>query len=340
MESRHTQNELSYEMDNFGLVFSTLNNQYDQQTALDMMRKYCLQTTNENMQRIGLEFLYLNGYFADLKRLININLSLSNPRNRAWASVYQLNVHRREYGWNVEILKRLRQIKIDDPDLKCVIEFTRASVHFDMKQFGKVGNFLEMQPRLFNNVQDSFMLACFQIRFSQYLFMYHWSRNELIMARKYAFRALTQTFSEPTKAAIHTNLGLTYTFDTYQQGMYHFQEALKLARKHRAQQTIDAIKTYNIPFLSAHFGKPEGITTTDSSEQAHLEIAKGNVAQAIAILENLSMDSPYNLYYMGLAKQDKDLLMQSYNYFIEKQRDLFFARLPLRAMQRLFNDFV
>ncbi|MDY0394211.1 AimR family lysis-lysogeny pheromone receptor [Virgibacillus halophilus] len=195
-----------------------------------------------------------------------------------------------------------------------------------------------MQPRLFSNVKDVFLLSCFHNRLNQYLFMYHWSRNELIIARKYAFRALTQTSSDLIKASIHINLGLTYTFDTYQQGMYHLNAALSLAEGIGAKKVIDTIKIHNIPFLSAHFGETEGIETVDQSEQAHLEIARGNISKAIAILENSPLSNPFDLYYMGLAKRDKDLLTASYNHFIEKQGDLFFARLPLNAMKKLFGE--
>lgn len=329
---------LSAQTDDFFQKLSSLQAEYDQRTALDMMCRYCLQSDSAYTQRIGLEFLYANSYFSELQQLINMNKAHTNPANREWGRVYQVAIDRNENGSRIEMLHQLRQIKTKDPELKCVIEFTKAFLYLDMNQIGQVGNFLDMQPRLFSNVKDVYLLSCFHNRLHQYLFMYHWSRNELIIARKYAFQALTQTNSDFIKASIHINLGLTYTFDTYQQGMYHLNEAIRLAKESGAENMINAIKIYNIPFLSAHFGETEGIETVDSSEQAHLEIARGNLDKAIAILEKLPLSNPFDLYYMGLAKQNKDLLTASYNYFIEKQGDLFFARLPLNAMKKLFGE--
>src|SRR5699024_12003398 len=104
-----------------------------------------------------------------------------------------------------------------------------------------------------------------------------------------------ETISVLTKASLHMNLGFTYTFDTYAQGFYHFKVALKLANTYQLEQVKRSIQQKNIPFFSAHFGHDEGIETDDRSEQAHLEIAKGNRSKAITILEQMPLDSPFKI---------------------------------------------
>jgi hypothetical protein len=117
--------------------------------------------------------------------------------------------------------------------------------------------------------------------------------------------------------------------------MQNLQQALQIAKKHDLTNVIRLVEQNTIPFLSAHYNKPEGITTVDQSEQAHLEIAKGNNEKAIKILRELPHDSPFVMYYLGKAKQDKDLLLQSYSYFIEKRSDYFFSRLPLNILKNM-----
>src|SRR5699024_10384020 len=167
------------------------------------------------------------------------------------------------------------------------------------------------------------------------LFIYYLVRNEVIIARKYAFRVLTQTNNPETEISLHMALGLSYIFDTYFQAMYHYTEALKIAKKENLDKIVETIEQQNIPFISAHFNKVKGVTSTDKSEQAHIEIAKGNYAKAEAILSEIETNSPFRMYYVGMAKRDKTILLQSYNQFIEKRSDYFFSRLPLNALQKM-----
>ncbi|SHG84976.1 AimR family lysis-lysogeny pheromone receptor [Ornithinibacillus halophilus] len=319
-----------------GQVLLILSQEHGTQVATELTRKFCLQSTSDEIQRVGLEFLYINGFYDDLYELIDKNMESLNPRNRVWAKVYKIMIYNKLVGNSFEELREeLKAIKAPDPELKCLIEITIMDTYYNQREFGKVGNLIDKQFMLFDAINDEYLLSCFNQRFYQRLFIYYWKRNELIIARKYAFRALNQTTNPSTKANLHTNLGLTYSFDTYYQGMYHLKEALRIAQKHNLKRRIISIEKYNIPFLSAHFKKVRGIHSDDISEQAHIEIAKGNPDKAIQLLEGISLDSPFKMYYMGLAKQDENLLFQSYNDFIEKRRDYFFSRLPLNALKNL-----
>lgn len=315
-----------------------LRQDHDEKTVKQLVRQFCLETTSDDIRKKGMEFLYMNGYYDDLQRLVIKNKSSVNPSNRKWAEVYQLTLDRkrRRYSGN-EILKHAIDMQTDEPELKSLLEFIKLAVFYGRNEYGKLGNILEKQQYLFEKIHDNFLLEFFQDRLNRHLFVYYLVRNEVIMARKYAFRMLTRTTDPKTIINLHMGLGLSYMYDTYYQGMYHLREGLKLAREQNLHRSAEIIEQQNIPFLSAHFKKVEGIRTTDKSEQAHIEIAKRNFAKAEAILSELEINTPFRMYYLGLAKQDKSLLLQSYNQFIVKRSDYFFSRLPLNALQKM-ND--
>lgn len=319
-----------------GQVILLLSQEHEEQKVLELTRKFCLQSSSKEIQKKGMEFLYINGYFEDLKILIAKNSLSNDASNQTWAEVYQIMLERRmnESSSMGKMRARLKEIKTSDPELRCLIEITIIDTYFYQMDFGKIGNFLEKQYELFEPIQDNFMLSCLNLRLYQKLFFYYWKRNELIIARKYAFRALNQTNSSPTKIGLHMNLGLSYTFDTYYQGMYHMKEAFKIAKQNNLTGYVRQIENFSIPFLAAHFRKPNGIITDDISEQAHLEIAKGNNEKAITLLEDIYTTSPFKMYYMGLAKQDKNILSEACRMFVERS-DYFFSRLPMTAMQNL-----
>ncbi|WP_244513620.1 AimR family lysis-lysogeny pheromone receptor [Oceanobacillus limi] len=319
-----------------GQVILLLSHEHNDEVAIELTRKYCLQSTNNEIQKKGLEFLYINGFYDDLKELIKLNEGSEHYSNRLWAKVYQIVLARRTRSYPLEQMRReLQDIKTDDPELRCLIEFTIVDTYYSQLEFGQIGNLLSKQQALFDAIHDQFMLSAFNLRLYQKLFIYYWKKNELIMARKYAFRAINQTTNPITKLNMHVNLALTYTFDTYYQGMYHLKEALKIAKKHNYSKKVYGIENHNIPFLSANFNKVDGISSEDPTEQAHIEIAKGNYDKATEILQDVELNSPFKLYYMGLATQDRNMLTESYKLFIEKRNDYFFSRLPLNALKEM-----
>ncbi|ASN06053.1 AimR family lysis-lysogeny pheromone receptor [Virgibacillus necropolis] len=317
-------------------VISKLSTLHNEQTVLQLVRNLCLQTRKNEIMKKGMEFLYMSGFYEDLELLIDKNKKSKIKSNNQWAELYKLMMDRKLRRLTpLEILHRVKSLRSDEPEIICLIELVKISNHYDMHEFGRLGNFLDKQQSIFASVSDPFLLSYFNIRLYEVLFSYYWIRNELIIARKYAFRVLNLTQNPRTKAAININLALTYTFDTYQQGIHHLYEAQKISIEHGLMDINYIIQNQNIPFLSAHHGRVEGITTNDPSEQAHLDIAKGNFKKAEDNLLKLPIDSPFQLYYLGLATHDKDLLHQSYNRFIVKRSDHFFSRLPILALQKL-----
>ncbi|MFD1362049.1 AimR family lysis-lysogeny pheromone receptor [Lentibacillus salinarum] len=310
--------------------------EHEEETVQQLVRQYCLETTSDDIRKKGMEFLYMNGFYDDLQQLIDKNKSLSNPSNQKWAEVYQLTLDRKQKRYrDEEILRRIKTMKTEEPELECLLEFIKVTIYYGRFAYGELGNILEKQQQLFDQIRDGYLLKFFRDRLYHNLFVYYLVRNEVIMARKYAFRVLTRIANPKTKISLHINLALSYLFDTYDQGMYHLTEARKIARNEDMPHIVNIIEQHNIPFLSAHFKKVDGVTSTDKSEQAHIEIAKGNYARAEAILQEIEINSPFKLYYLGMAKQDKRILLQSYSYFIEKRSDYFFSRLPLSAVQRM-----
>ena len=317
-------------------LMELLSQNYDKETVTEQMRKYCMQSSSSDIQKKGMEFLYMHGFYDDLEQLIQKNNESAYPSNKKWATVYQAIIDRRLHRVKpIQLIQNLNGIQPEEPELKCLIEFVKATAYYDLKQYSKIGNFLETQQKLFKLIGDNLLKFYFTIRLNQILMSYHMSRNELIIARKYGYRVLNQTSNIRTKISTHIILGLSYTFDTFSQGIYHLNKALQLAKSHDLKNIVHAIEQHNIPFLAAHFNQADTITSTDISEQAHIEISKGNNLKAIEILEGIKLTTPFKLYYMGKAKQDKYLLLKSYNEFIEKRSDYFFGRLPLSELQKM-----
>ncbi|WP_217586425.1 AimR family lysis-lysogeny pheromone receptor [Lentibacillus saliphilus] len=321
------------------MVMFLLTTQHSKGKANELLRQYCLQSPIADVQKKGMEFLYMNGYTDDLQKLIHKNKTSNDRSKQEWSEVYQFMLDRdQQHTYPLKtVMHRLNAIRTSEPELQCLLKFAHISISMDSGDYECVGHLLQQQHELVEKISDRMLMNFFKTRLYTSLFMYYWRRNELIIARKFAFRALNQSTNSRTKIALHVNLGLTYLFDTYEQGMYHMREALKLARTYKHYDLEAIINEQNIPFLAAEFGISDQIQTQDKSEQAHLAMANGHYDKAERILSSVPINTPFRLYYLGVVTQNRQLLLQSYSHFIEKNSDYFFSRLPLRAMQKIHD---
>lgn len=326
------QSELS-----FAALVEILSIEHDSKTVTELVKGYCLRSSSLDIQKKGMEFLYMNGYVTELRILIEKNSKSDHLSNRNWAAVYQTMLDRKmEVYPPHEIISRLERIETNEPELKCLIKIGKVSCYVDMRMFEELGNFLDVYEQWFEQVEDQAILSYLKIRHELIMMFYYFTRNLPILARRYALSLLHNAATCPyIKLVAHTQLGFSYLFESYFEAMNHMQQALKVAMENNYSNATYVLKNQNIPFIAAHFGQVENMKTENKSEQAHIELARGNNRKAIEILSDLPLNSPFELYYMGRAKQDRKLLIESAHHFIEKRSDYFFCRLPLNELNKL-----
>ncbi|WP_112182184.1 MULTISPECIES: AimR family lysis-lysogeny pheromone receptor [Paraliobacillus] len=308
----------------------------DDDTVIKLTSEYCLITTNEVDWRIGMHFLYTNGFYEETQVLIDKNKKSKNQINHKWATVYELVLARRFRTIpHHKILTKLQRIETEDKELQFVMKYTMLSINFDMFDYGSFNFLLDEIQDLLLKLDNHVLISLANINLDQLFFAYYWKSNEAILARKYGFRLLNKMYNKKQKAHLHVNLSLTYIFDDFNSCMYHLNQAKIIAENLQDQRLLNLINNQNNPFICAHFAQTDGVVTNDWSEQAHLEIAKENFLRAQELLIGITEITPFTKYYLGRAYQDRKLLISSYNDFIEKRSDLFFARLPLHAMDKM-----
>ncbi|WP_117168429.1 AimR family lysis-lysogeny pheromone receptor [Paraliobacillus sediminis] len=316
------------------ITVASMENEED--TTIQKTCEYCLITKNEVDWRIGMHFLYTNGFYEETQFLIDKNKKSKNQINHKWAAVYELVLARRFRSIpHHEILKKLQKFKTEDTNLQFIIKQTLLSTNFDMFDYGSFNALLEELQGLLLKLDNHVLISLAHINLDQLFFVYYWKSNEVILARKYGFRLLNKMYNKKQKAHLHVNLSLTYIFDDFNACMYHLNQARLMAEEFQDNRLLNMIRNQNYPFICAHFQQTDNVASPNNSEQAHLEIARGNLIKAQGLLEPVTQVTPFIKYYLGLAHQDRKLLISSYNDFIEKRSDYFFARLPLHALQNL-----
>ncbi|WP_067841430.1 AimR family lysis-lysogeny pheromone receptor [Amphibacillus sediminis] len=300
------------------------------------LRDYFLATRDPYSMCVGLEYLFANDHILELKQLIARNKELPFQLNRDWAFFFELSLAKQDSTLPLEkILEQLKLIKTTDRALKCLIQYLAFSVHIIFSENGLIVNKLDQFEEDVKEVNHIVLLPLLEHRLDIAQFFFHWKSNEMLLARKYGYNALAGTYNRANLANLHNHLCLTYIFDDFDSAIYHLEEAYRIGKELKMKRLLTIINHQNRPFIYAHFNKPEGIITSDISEQAHLAIARGELKLAESLLTKVTKVTPFTKYYLGRARRDSRLLRQSYNDFIEKQGDHFFARLPLNALNTL-----
>ncbi|WP_163539764.1 AimR family lysis-lysogeny pheromone receptor [Gracilibacillus sp. YIM 98692] len=308
---------------------------------VDAMRVACLATKSDESQRVAMEYLYSHGLLKDLQVLIDRNKKSDNFLNRKWAEVYQLFYNRRTFskksakpGSPNQYLQQVQRMKIDNDEhsLQILHDLMHIYCYFDMHQYRYIGTYNDRIKERLLDLNDPLLYKLLQSRLNETLIIYHWKRNELILSRKYGYRLLEETNNLRKKMDVHNILAQGYLFESYDQAINHVHIAIDIAKELENERALFGLTNYTLPFISSYHCKTDGIETTDKAEQAHLSLAKGDVQTCIAILEAFEELTPFQQYYLGLARQDKHLLRRSYQRFIEERDDYFYAKLPLEAL--------
>lgn len=338
-ESQHNRfrpfRESGNEESSLYIVYKAMTAKYDPTRALEFVKEFCLTSTSIDNQKKSLEFLYMSNFFPALDQMIEKNKQSNIVENQQWAQLFAILMRRRrETVDHYEILKQVQKMKPVSEYVEIYQHFTTIYCYHELRQSGKAANHLDRINELMHNLEDPLIITFMQERLEDYYFFYHFQRNELILCRMYGFRLLKKPYNLYKNCLVHRNIALTYLWENYDQCMYHVHEALKIARKHGYTLLEKGIMNHNVPFIAAVHEKYEGITTTDPIEEAHLNIAKGNIKEAVKVLSNIEHPSHYQEYYLGKALGDLTLLMKSYSRFIQKG-DYFGAKLPFMELQKL-----
>ncbi|QHE51056.1 AimR family lysis-lysogeny pheromone receptor [Pontibacillus sp. HMF3514] len=321
-------------------VLQELSKKYDEKTTIFLTKEFCLNCQTYENQRVGMEFLYMNGFREELKTLVNINKDSSNQNNVAWGEVYDFILHRKIMAqYRGEVLSFVDNYETDDEILRCLLIFIKIYGHIDLCEFDVIENYREELTSLLLNIDDTLLRIYFQLRENELLFLFHWMRNEVDIARNYAHNIIDNIFNQEKKCFMHIHLSETYIFEDFDLALEHVNCAREIALDYDLDYYVKAIDNNVIPFISAINGKYQGISTNDIAEQAHLAIAAGDNEKAIKLLKDIEKRTPFQDYYYGLAANDISLLLSSYKRFLNERNDQFFARLPyLELKKRGWNE--
>ncbi len=295
---------------------------------------YCL--THRSMiiedQLASLEFLYMNDYFTELEQLLH-----TSHYSKEVLMMYRVLYNRKKTPLKEKDLKWLIPLKFNHPSLKCLHLFLIVYAYFDTKQYTGLDKYVDDIYSALVQINEPLFHYYMKLRFEELLFQHYWKTNNVLLAKKHAYRYINSGLTPRKLSRMYHNLALCDTFQDYDSAIYNAQSALGIAVNYNLDHSRTALTNHTIPFISAIHKKTKGILTPDPIETAHLAIANHKNKKAVDILSKVHNPTPFQETYLGAATEDPLTLNKAKNRFINDYGDLFFAQLPEHYLKELIT---
>ncbi|MDA2655916.1 AimR family lysis-lysogeny pheromone receptor [Bacillus cereus] len=321
----------------------------DVELRRDLCAKYFTNTKRHLNKKIAMNYLMAHGELELLKRLVDQEMTSANKENREWASLYEL-IYKRYKGHIkgekllLELNKRKKYLKLKSKELEILSEEIEMLSAYDQGNFKLMVNKSDFLMEKLNDIKDPYLRESFFYKIKECAIHGHLTAYELEKLREICEEVIQSipinNRFPVVEATVYGVLGESFMLcdESFDKSLFYLKKALSILEKESSNQ-MEMRRTMianTIEFLKIHHKVDlENIKPLHAAEQAYLEIQKGNNEHAIEILMKLKEEngelSAFQIYYLGLAKNDKELLLKSLDMF-ERLGNIFYAQLPKKSL--------
>ncbi len=310
-----------------------------------MISDYLAFAKPEN-KREAFEYAAFQRQFDSLKKLIESEKNSPTIANKECAKVYDIiytHFKVNEKYEPADFYDDLESCKneITTNEMKILIGILMCQALYQMKEYKRL--FKRITPieikvkKIFNNYKRDSYLA----RIKEGLIVTYMMQNKVDLARVICNDLLEICDKNPAfiiqKANSLYNIGESFLFESYSRAKFHLEQSLLILEKNFSEGDKDIerkkrrIKS-TIIFLKIHHYRDLDTLPDilDDDDQAYLEFKRGNYQASESILLKMKETQGYlnefQTLFLGLARNDRELIEISHRMFIEK-KSFFYANL-------------
>jgi transcriptional regulator with XRE-family HTH domain len=337
----------------FVKLISCICNDYTQfEELIWKFLKASQKTKNKNNKleivREGLEWSLHNGNMQLLDYFINEDFKLTD--NGELGKIYSL-LAKRDKGLfrSLEFYEELEKLKLygyKRGESAILLRIATIYALFESQSFNLFFYEAEKTIDLIKQIKNKYLKKAYMMRVKVALAIAHMVRNEIDKCRKICEEIMGDQLAEHFPLlvnSIHLVMAQITAFTDYQASLEYLKKALELfensrfqesakKRRLRIEATYDFVKIVNNDF--------QGLFLTDQVEYAHFLAAQEEQEcrqKAIEILMQLEKEnghlSPFQLYYLALAKRDDQLMKQAEEEFLVSG-NRYYSQLPRRYLMK------
>ncbi|MEC3159345.1 AimR family lysis-lysogeny pheromone receptor [Bacillus thuringiensis] len=318
---------------------------YEINARREFCRKYSKVLKRPANKKVAMYYLLSHGELDILSELI---IKEKNTKNCEWAIVCEL-LYLRYSG-------KLSGDKLLDKFDEATSEFTNKTlemealcgivmlhVKYDQENYKEMNKLSDELIEKVKGIEDKYLRDFLEFKIQEVIVYGLLTCAEIDKMRKYCYKILNDINSEKFfpvfRVTAYGVLGQSYIFTDFKKALFYLEEAIKLidkgpglqltARKNLFLNTIDFLKIYWKVDLNS-------INPIVKSEEAFLEIQKGNNERALEILMEILKEKgyldAYETFYLALAKGNDKKILSDALYLFEQSQNIFYSFLPKKYL--------
>lgn len=326
----------------FYYLSRTLNNLYEERDIrIQKLERYINNTKARNL-REAMEYLSLRGEFGLLKNIVEKEKESSNGENREWAHVYDLILKR--YTSDIIPIDWFRRIeKINRTaktlEMKILTEILLCQALYQNRNYRSLFDHLKELEIEINKIKNKFIKNSFTVRYKEALSVISLQSGRVDDSRRVSKELLAiyeedNSFVIPMITALG-KAGESFIFDNYELAKKYLEEGIKFLSTYsdKGLGKKRGMFQYTLNFLKMfHWRDLEGLEETlGDIELSYYRFKQGNHKEAERLLlankGSGDVSTPFENFYLGLARNDKDLIKKSLELF-EESGNIFYSKLP------------
>lgn len=326
----------------FYYLSKTLINLYEDREIRRTKVKRYISMTKPRSLREAMEYLSSRGEFSLLKNVVEKESNSPNKVNREWAGVYALilkryteNIKPKEFYAMIESKNRCAKTL----EMQILTELLLCQALYQNKNYRSLFDRLSEVEKDINEIKNKFIRNSFMIRYKEAFGVISLQRGYAATTRDICKDILEiyendVSFVIPYITAIG-KIGESYFFDDYDKAKFFLEKGISLLetfsevglvkKKEMFQYTLNFLKMF-------HWKDTDGLEQIlGDAGMAYFRCRQGRYEEAEQLLKQIERKNggltSFETFYLGLARNDRELLKKSLEMF-EESGNIFYSKLP------------
>jgi transcriptional regulator with XRE-family HTH domain len=305
---------------------------------VDVFSDLCLTFERPKNIKCAFEFLASHGKLDHLEKLIDVVKKKYNSRDlNDWEEIYSILLMYKRNPKDFSYIHRLRAYSPKQLETKILSVLLEIYYLYVQQEYNSIFTLSESIEGCLDHIKDPYIKSSYSHRLFQmlaYAYLYRFDKPE--KARHYAQKIISNNFCADLAVDSYYIMGMSFFFEDCDKCLAYLNKYVELLEQRGGYDLADSIKKNDIPFVQAHWGRPQSFEENVAlSEKAHYEAKWGNKEIALRLIEEclvLEGVSPFKLYYKALATGEANLFLESLIIF-SKKGNKFYAKLPYEYLK-------
>jgi transcriptional regulator with XRE-family HTH domain len=306
---------------------------------INVMSNWCLRFKKPSNVKQALEFLSINrsleilgDYIEQLEMLSN-----SSPIINELTDVYKYLLIHQKHPEEKSLLPILEEKSYKKPESNFLLIMCKLYQHHRRNEINDLLELIQDAKKTLVDVKDATMLHRYELRLSEIesalsLFVHCDTAKARVLSEKILKEK--RYYCDKFVADSYYRIGMSYMYESPDMCLAYLQKSIERLKSSRLIANANSIENNEVNLVKIYWGLiREASEIKNKPSKAHFLAKNKRVEEAMRVISGLDEKSPFTRYYIGLANEDKDKLIESALTFKEKS-NMFYANLPLLSLKK------